>query len=111
MSPNLSACQRVDNTYRLVENVAIWNHSGYKDWPWISLPCDELPSWFAELKSNDLIRMDKSGSSDAKNVTKECRHDAAKPTNMPIVEHSTPPLVETSWRSHTVRHLRCGITL
>jgi hypothetical protein len=26
-------CQWVDNTYRIEGNVAIWNHSGSRDWP------------------------------------------------------------------------------
>jgi len=50
--------QWIDNTYRIDGDVAIWNHSGSKDWPWVSLHCDDLPSWFAELKRKALVRMD-----------------------------------------------------
>ncbi len=48
----------VDHKYRFEDDVMIWNHAGGADWPWISIPCDELPSWFAELKRKALIRMD-----------------------------------------------------
>ena len=51
-------CQWIDNTYQIDGNVVIWNHSGSKDWPWILIPCDQLPSWFSELKRRALIRMD-----------------------------------------------------
>ena len=48
----------IDNTYRIDGDMAIWNHSGSKDWPWFAVPCDQFPSWFAELKQKALIRMD-----------------------------------------------------
>lgn len=47
-----------EHTYRIEGDVAIWSHSGSRDWPWVAIPCDQLPSWFAELKRRALIRMD-----------------------------------------------------
>ena len=51
-------CQWEDNSYRIEGDVAIWNHSGSEDWPWIAIPCEQLPSWFPDMKRRSLIRMD-----------------------------------------------------
>jgi hypothetical protein len=50
--------QWTDNTCRLEGDVAIWNHAGGKEWPWIAIPCDQLPPWFLELRQKALKRMD-----------------------------------------------------
>lgn len=47
-----------DHTYRIEGDLAIWSHSVSKDETWISIRCDELPSWFTEMKRRALIRMD-----------------------------------------------------
>jgi hypothetical protein len=50
--------QWTDNTYRLEGDVAIWNHAGGKEWPWVAISCDQLPPWFLELRQKALKRMD-----------------------------------------------------
>lgn len=50
--------QWTDNTYRIEGDIAIWNHAGGKEWPWIAISCDRLPSWFSELQHKAQQRMD-----------------------------------------------------
>ena len=51
-------CDWVDNTYKVEGNVIVWNHAGGKEWPWMAIPCDQLPSWFSDMQKKAQKRMD-----------------------------------------------------